>query len=186
MATATSIHAAAEEIANQCEAARPTPDEIDAKARQYLTAKLASLAAGEQLKAIEEELVALVQQWGVVPPNAEKSRRLNGRLADLTVTKSDTLTINAERVETLRDALAANGHGEYFARLFAVQTKYEIVEGAESALKSESLPRRLSEKVLNLFGRCISVRPKKPSLKVVIADPAKPAKKSRAKKGGAQ
>ena len=40
--------------------------------------------------------------------------------------------------------------------------------------------------MLNLWGRCISVKPKKPSLKVTLADPAKPAKKAkREKKAGA-
>jgi hypothetical protein len=173
-------------------ALRPTPDQIDMRAQQYLAAKLRNLTAAQQLKNAEDELVALVQIWGSVPPNAEKSRRLSGRLAELTVTKSDTITINFERVEVLKDALEANDRGDYFKKLFTLQSKYEIVEGAESALKTESLPKRLAEKVLNLFGRCITVKAKKPSLKVTIADPAKPAKparrgeKSRAEKGGAQ
>jgi hypothetical protein len=114
---------------------------------------------------------------------AEKSRRLHGKLAELTVTKSDTLTINDERVEDLRQALEANYFGAFFKRLFTLRSKYEVVEGAEAALKAESLPKRLTEKVLNLWGRCISVKAKKPSLKVVIADPAKPAKKQRGAKG---
>ena len=158
---------------------RPTPDMIDDVAGRYEGAKLSVAYEKDRLAKIEEEAIKLVQEWGIVPPNAEKSRRLNGRLAELTVTKSDVLTINDERVETLKDALEANGHGEYFAKLFALRSKWEVVEGAESALKSESLPKRLAEKVLNLWGRCISVKAKKPSLKVVIADPAKPAKKAK-------
>ena len=71
----------------------------------------------------------------------------------------------------------------FFKRLFTLRSKYEVVEGAEAALKAESLPKRLTEKVLNLWGRCIRVKAKKPSLKVVIADPAKPAKKQRGAKG---
>lgn len=128
----------------------------------------------------------LVQTWGSVPPNAEKSRRLNGRLAELTVTKSDSIDVNFDRVETLREALEANGRGDFFKRLFVVTSKYQIVDGAETALKAEALSKRLAEKVLNLFGRCITVKAKKPSLKVTIADPAKPAKKSRPRKGVAQ
>ena len=70
-----------------------------------------------------------------------------------------------------------------------MNSKYEIVQGAESALKTEALPKRLAEKVLNLFGRCLTVKAKKPSLKVTIADPAKPAKKARkpeSQKAGAE
>ena len=163
---------------------RPTPEEIDLHAQAYLTMKQEAAAAADLVRDQEERLVALVTAFGTVPPNAEKSRRLNGRLAELTLTKSDTITVSTDRVETLRDALEANGHGDYFQKLFALQVKYEIVDGAESALKTEALPKRLAEKVLNLFGRCITVKAKKPSLKVVLADPAKPAKKSRAKKAG--
>jgi hypothetical protein len=168
-------------IQDQIDALRPTPEQIDELASRYLAAKLAQLAASEAFKAIEDEAVALVQEWGTVPANAEKSRRLAGKRSEFTVTKADTLIIVDERVETLKDALYVNGYGAFFGKLFAERRKWEVVEGAEAALKAESLPKRLSEKVLNLWGRCITVKPKKPSLKVVIADPAKPAK--RAKKG---
>ena len=165
---------------------RPTPEEIDELARVHLMRQQDALQAKQFLADSEAHLVELVKRFGVVPANAEKSRRLNGRLAELTVTKSDTLTINDDRVETLKEALEANGHGEYFKKLFTLRSKYEVVEGAESALKSDYLPKRLAEKVLNLWGRCISVKGKKPSLKVTMADPTKPAKKSRAKKAGQQ
>ncbi len=172
--------------ATPCEGAtRPSPEQIDELARRYETAKAYLAADREALNAIEEEAIRLVQAWGTVPAHAEKSRRLVGKLAEFLVTKADTLTINDERVETLKDALEANGHGEYFKKLFTLRSKYEVVEGAEVALKSESLPRRLSEKVLNLWGRCIAVKAKKPSLKVTLADPAKAAKKA-AKKAGAK
>jgi hypothetical protein len=170
-------------IQDQIDAMRPTPEQLDEIARRYLAAKLAVLTAGETFKAIEDEAIALVGEWGTVPANAEKSRRLAGKLSEFTVTKADTLTVIDERVDTLKEALEANGYGAFFPRLFAERRKWEVVEGAEAALKAESLPKRLAEKVLNLWGRCISVKPKKPSLKVVIADPAKPAKRAK-KEGG--
>lgn len=159
-------------------AVRPSPEAIDGVAARYNEAKTAQLAAAEAFKAIEDEAIALVDAWGQVPPHAEKSRRLTGAVAELTITRSDTLSINAERVEILRAALVANGFGAYFSRLFARQVKYEVVEGAESALKSESLPKRLAEKVLQMWGRCITVKPKKPSLRVTMAQPT-PAKRQR-------
>lgn len=171
-------------IQDQIDALRPTPDQLDELARRYLAAKLAQLTASEAFKVIEDEAIALVREWGTVPAHAEKSRRLAGRLSEFTVTKADTLTVIDERVDTLKDALEANGFGAFFGKLFAERRKWEVVEGAEAALKAEALPKRLAEKVMNLWGRCITVKPKKPSLKVAIADPAKPAK--RAKKGGAQ
>jgi hypothetical protein len=176
--TSASVHAAAEQLASEL-SERPTPEFIDELATRYLDAKAKSLTAQAVAATIELEAVAFVKQWGIVPPHAEKSRKLAGKFAELTVTKADTLAINDERVDDLKDALEANGYGNFFLRLFAERKKWEVVEGAEAALKSESLPKRLSEKVLNLWGRCISVKPKKRSLKVVIADPAKPAKRTK-------
>jgi hypothetical protein len=163
-------------------AMRPTAEQIDEMARLHQAAKLHLDTEREAFNLIEEQCIKLVQAWGTVPAHAEKSRVLKGKLAEMMVTKSDTLTIVEDRVETVKEALEANGYPEYFQKLFALRSKYEIVEGAEAALKSESLPKRLSEKILNLWGRCITVKARKPSLKVTLADPTKPAKK--AKKSG--
>jgi hypothetical protein len=162
-------------------ASAPAPEFIDELAARYLAAKEKASEAQTTVAAIADEAIALVNEWGVVPAHAEKSRKLNGRRAELLVTRVDTLTVVDDRVETLKGALEANGYGEYFKKLFTLRSKYEVVEGAETALKSESLPKRLAEKVLNLWGRCIAVRPKKPSLKVTLADPAKPAKRANKK-----
>jgi hypothetical protein len=85
-------------------------------------------------------------------------------------------------VNDLRDALASVGRQDFFKRLFTLRSKWETVTDAETALREVSLPKRLAEKVLNLYGRCIDVKAKSPSLKVVMADPAKPAKPARAKR----
>lgn len=182
----TNIHAEAGDKALAISAfTRPAADDIDNMARLYLCAKQALENAKTDLSNFEEECIEMVTRFGIVPPHAEKSRRLTGRLAVLTVTKGDVLTINDDRVEMLKEALEANGHGEFFGKLFTLRSKYEVVKGAETALKTESLPKRLAERVMNLWGRCIGVNPKKPTLKVVIIEPAKAAKK-KAKKGGTQ
>src|SRR5579884_3132589 len=161
------------------ETIRPTPEQIDALAERYESVKQELNEKKAEFESIEQEAIAMVTQYGMVPPYAEKSRRLRGHLAELTVTKGDTLTVNDDRVTDLKEALEANGRGEFFGRLFTLRSKYEVVEGATDALKTEPLPKRLAEKVLNLWGRCITVRSKKPSLKVVIAGSNTPAKKGR-------
>lgn len=158
---------------------RPTPDEVDELAKRYLEAVDQKCEAQRMVTVLEGQLTQLVNDWGVVLPRSEKSRHLVGIRARLKVTKSDTLTIQDERVETLKEVLDAAGFKEYFPKLFVPRTKWEMVKGAADALKSDSLPKRLAEKVLNLWGRCIKPTPKKPSLTVTLADPAKPAKKSR-------
>lgn len=163
-------------------AVRPTPEQIDAVAKRYNEAKLDKVSATLAFEEIEDEAIRMVTQFGIVPPNAEKSRRLSGRMAELTVTRADNIVIDDERVIDLRDALDSVGRLDFFKRLFSVRTKYEIVDDAEKALRSESLPKRLAEKVLNLYGRCLKPKPKSPSLKVTLADPAKPVKTPRAKR----
>ena len=186
MSTAVNIHEAEVKDASAwTPAERPTPEQIDDLVREYLANKKLREQFAEDLAKEEAHLVQLVQTWGAVPAGAEKSRRLSGRLAEITVTRSDTITIDADRVGTLRDSLYVNGHGAFFSKLFTQQPpKWELVKGADAALKEEQLPKRLAEKVLNLFGRCFTPKPQKPRLSVTMADPAKPAKKSRAKKGG--
>jgi hypothetical protein len=183
LSTVVNIHAEAERIANET-FQRPAPEAVDQVAERYETAKLNVKSAQEVFTAIEQEAIALVQEYGIVVPRAEKSRRLSGRHAELTVTKSDTLTISDERVEVLKEALASNGRPELFPKLFTLRSKYEVVEGAEQVLRNETVSKRLAEKIFTLFGRCISVKAKKPSLKVVIHDPAAAPTKGRRKKGG--
>jgi len=163
-------------------AARPTPEQIDDVAKRYNEAKLDKVSATLAFETIEEEAIRLVSSFGIVPPNAEKSRRLSGRLAELTVTKSDQIFIQDDRVNDLRDALSSVGRLDFFKKLFTLRSKWETVTDAETALREDSLPKRLAEKILNLYGRCIDVKAKSPSLKVVMADPSKPAKTRRAKK----
>jgi hypothetical protein len=178
MTPETDIHDDAERIAAET-FMRPTPEQIDELASRYESVKAALNEKKAEFESIEQEAIAMVTQYGIVPPYAEKSRRLNGRVAELTVTKGDQLSVNDDRVADLKEALEANGRGEFFGRLFTLRSKYEVVEGAADALKREPLPKRLTEKVLNLWGRCITVKPKKPSLKVVIAGADKSAKKGK-------
>ena len=162
--------------------ARPTPEEIDAYAKRHQEAKIAKIAADQSFAAIEQEGFAMVANFGTMPQTAEKSRRLAGRYAELTVTKSDTVTVIPDRVRDFEDALTVNGYGELFGRFFAAETKYSIVDGAESVLKTLQISKRLAARIFALFGRSISIRTKKPSLKVTITDPEKPKKARRAKK----
>jgi hypothetical protein len=164
--------------------ARPTPEAIDVLAQRWRTAKSYAEAAKEALQSIEEEAAELVRNFGIVVPNAEKSRRLNGRHSEFTLTKSDTITIDDERVEDLKAALEANSRADIFSRLFTVRSKYEVVDGADQVMRTETVSKRLSERIFSLFGRCIRVKANKPKLKVVLFDPSAPPKKSRAKKGG--
>jgi hypothetical protein len=165
------------------ETLRPTPETIDHLAARWQQAKDELTATKAAFESIEQEGIDMVTRFGVVPPYAEKSIRLSGATAELTVTRADSITLDEPRVGDLRNALYANNREALFHTLFGMRTKYELLEGAAGAVKGAKLPKRLATRVMNMFARCFDVKSKKPSLKVVIADPAKPAKKQRGAKG---
>jgi hypothetical protein len=103
----------------EIEKKRPTAEQIDQAAQEYLAAKAAKDSWAEEVADKEAELMELVKTWGVVPPHAEKSRRLAGKLSEITVTKADTLTILEERVETLKEDLRREAIADNQARVHA-------------------------------------------------------------------
>ena len=169
-------------LARLPDSARPTAEQIDELAAKYNLAAAVCAKADATFAVIEKECIDMVAAWGVAPPRAEASRRLEGKLAELTVTTGNSIAINEDRVEDVRQALAANGRAEFFAKLFRPRVRHELVEGAETALKTETMSKRLGEKILAMFGRCFTAKKKKPSLtvKLLVATPT--AKKSRTAK----
>jgi hypothetical protein len=165
--------------------ARPTAEQIDQLAAKYNLADTVCGEADKVFKVIEKEAIDLVTAWGVAPPKAESSRRLEGKLAKLTVTRGNSLAIDESRVEDLRQALVANDRAEFFAKLFEPRVKHELIAGADVALKVETMSKRLTEKVLALFGRCFTAKKKAPSLKVDLLNPVKKPRKAKAAKGAA-
>jgi hypothetical protein len=163
---------------------RPTVEQIDELAEKYFAADKAFKDAKKALGEIEDAAVALVQFFGIVPAKAENSRRLDGKFTFLTVTVSNTTTVDEARVLALHEALVVNKFGQIFDNLFIERTRHEQVKDAALAILSAGMPKRLTETVQRLFSRCFSTTKKAPSLKVKrIVE--KPAKKSRSKKAPA-
>jgi hypothetical protein len=159
--------------------ARPTPEQIDELAAKYNLARLVCEDTDACFSVIEAEAMELVKLFGVVPPNAENSRRLEGKLSEFTVTIGNT--IDEARVQDVKAALEANGYGHIFPNLFAPRIRHELVKDADAAILAAGLNKRLTEKIQGLFGRCFEAKKKSPSLKVkqIVV---KPAKKQRAPK----
>jgi hypothetical protein len=164
-----------------------TPDEIDAEIAFYRNAQECLKAAQATADQYRDRLVFLADNFGTVPAHAEQSLRLAGRRNTVTVTRGTTVTVNEPAVQDLELYIYGNfgAKSGIFQRLFAATTKHTLVEGARELLKTLSLPRRTEEKVLSLFGRCIDLKSKSPSVKVEIVKPEKPARKPRAGKAAA-
>jgi hypothetical protein len=159
----------------------PTPDEIDAEIAFYNNAQACLKTAQQTADDYKQRLIFLADSFGKTPAHAEQSIRLAGRRNTVTVTRGTTVTVNEPAVADLKTYLGDFNNG-LFPRLFAVTTKHTLVEGARDLLKKLSLPRRTEEKVLSLFGKCIDIKSKSPSVKVEVIKPEKPAKKPRAGK----
>jgi hypothetical protein len=157
---------------------QPTPEEIDAEILYYNNAVACVKAAEIVAEQYKAKLIFLVDSFGTQPGKAEQSLRLAGRRNTVTVTRGTTMLVNEPAVEEFKRYLGDMGV-QIFELLFTATTKHALREGARGLLKRLSLPRRTEEKVLSLFGRCIDVKSKSPSVKVEVIKPAKPAKKAR-------
>lgn len=145
---------------------RPTGAEIDALADRYTAAKKAAADADAAFEKVEKEAIDIVTRFGVVPPKAESSRRLEGILSELTMTTGNTVTIDETRVQDLKAALVANKYEVIFPNLFQERVRHELMKGADEAIIAAGLTKRTTEKLQALFGRCFDAKKKKPSLKV--------------------
>lgn len=159
------------------------PDQIDTCIAEYEFALRASSAADAVLRTAKQGLTLLVQQQGSVPAHAEQSLRIVGRRNQATITTANTIEVDEDAVGDLKQYLIHQGlHSELFGRLFGINTKHTLVKGAKEVLAGFKLQLREHERISSLFGLCIHPKPKAPSLKVELIEPAKPARTPRAKK----
>jgi hypothetical protein len=163
----------------------PTPEQIDSEIAAYEVAVSAASIAELAVKHAKEKLIWMADNFGTVPAHAELSKRVSGRRNTLTVTRGFTTSVNEPAVADLDVYLVEKGFGAIAPRLFAMQIKHTLIEGARDVLKTVSLPRRINEKVLSLFGRCIDMRPMAPKVKIEVIKPEKAAKKPRTGKAAA-
>jgi hypothetical protein len=157
----------------------PTPEEIDNEIAAYEVAVGGASIAELAVKQAKERLIFLADNFGSVPAHAEQSKRVAGRRNTLTVTRGFTTSVNEPAARDLDFYLATQSGPNIFSRLFATQIKHTMIEGARDVLKTISLPRRVNEKVLSLFGRCIDMKPMAPKVKIEVIKPEKAARKPR-------
>jgi len=165
---------------------RPIPAQIDAFIIQYKLAKSDADATREVADSIKERLIHLIDHFGHPLPNSERSWLIEGALNDATLTRGTTITVNdaavCELFELLDKALGASTAATVFSQLFIERRKYELAPGAENAIRTINLPKRLLQKVQAAYGLCYSQKDKAPALKITSRNKQKPVRKPRAKK----
>jgi len=147
----------------------PTAAQIDTLGREYLELELASKAADENLAKKRAAIIAAACTWGAMPPRAEKSLRLEGNIYQLTVSQSDSTSINQAPAAALDEACRVSRLRPLFRRLFRVETKYVLQAGAQQAL-AEGFPTRFPspkrQRIRNLFARALRLKKGSPHVKV--------------------
>lgn len=157
-------------------------DEIDSCCLQYDLAERALATAEANYKTCKSAVVALVQAQGHVPAGAEESKRIVGRRSVATITIAKATTVREQGVAELEKYLSSNGLEALFDALFATNVKHTLQKSAHDVLRSVQIRKPEAEKISGLFGKCIDVKPKSPSLKVESIVPEKPARTPRGKK----
>ncbi|MGE5057239.1 MAG: hypothetical protein ACM3WP_24030 [Acidobacteriota bacterium] len=133
---------------------RLKPAELDTMA-----ARLEEITA--EADHLRETLRAQVEQYGSVPPRAEKSRRLAGILYQFTVTRGLTTDVKDAEVERIRE----NCPGDLFAQLFTTVTRYKVA-GTAMRILADRLPPDSPRNLRLLFNRAVVTTESTPKLRV--------------------
>lgn len=113
-------------------------------------------------------VLAWVEENGHVPTNAESSRRCEGADYSATVTTASTVEIRDDIVTELELVLSKAKLPGVFGQLFSRRVEYTLLKGAERVLPGAKLPKRYSERILQLYAQCFVPKKKTPSLKVEL------------------
>ena len=176
------LHATHALAASGVEIPAPNIYMIDAYIAEYESAQRLLASAKAVHDIAKAGLIALVSAHGAVPQGADQSKRLVGQRNVATVTTANSTVVDEQAINDLGVYCAEQRLDSIFDRLFATEVKHKLIDGARSVLATLQLPKRTHEKILSLFGRCIDIKPKAPSLKVEVIEPEKPARKPRAAK----
>lgn len=145
----------------------PTPAEIDALAKEYLELKDQALeksaAAGAALQLVSDKgqiLQDLIAACGSA--HAEKSKIVYGLEFEAFATYSQFSSVDSAAVDTFRDALKKSAKTFLIGKMFEKSVRWTLRSEASTIIRGF----RLSPKLSALWGRCILLKDKKPTLTV--------------------
>lgn len=157
----------------------PTPEEIDTLIANYAEAQGEAMAIGAVAKlkldaagVLKAQLTATVEQWGA--RYTEKSKRLAGAHHTATTTTGTRIAIDPAAVAQFKDYLDSAELPDVVERFFLAHTSYSLVDGPTEVLRTLDLGKRIRAKIAALVGLCFQVKTNAPSLKVDVAELAKP------------
>lgn len=143
---------------------------LDDLAKQYLAARQRKELADDELKSLRDRLLPLVQEHGIVPEKAEKSRRIESAFYELTASFGESVKIDDELAEQFVVTCQQSDASEvrsFAERVFAWRVKYSLAAGAHQAM-SAKLPAGAPRTLRSLFAKAVSVEKTSPSLTVKL------------------
>lgn len=119
----------------------------------------------EEIDAEKERLFAQVkeqiEEFGSIPPRAEKSRRLSGYVFQFTLSTSSKTDVRDAEVERIRESCPVT----LFSQLFTPVTKYKLANGATMLLAGK-LPEDAPRNLRMMFSRAVEVSEGSPRLRI--------------------
>jgi hypothetical protein len=134
---------------------------------------------GERLEELATEAEVLrvqvkeqIEEFGSIPPRAEKSRRLEGEEFQFTLSTSSRTEVKDAEVERIREKCSKS----LFEKLFVQVVKYKLARTATFFL-SGTLPEDAPKNLRKMFAEAVQVVESEPSLRIkrlseVEAEPA--------------
>lgn len=140
--------------------------ELNAQCRKYNKHRVKEKTEKALADAIKPWLIAMVNDFGTVPPTAERSVRLETSAWITTVMKAIETEIDAEQVEKFQRLLVRAKLGHLFPQVFRRKVTYTLVETAKEVMETTPWPKRRAEKIILAYALCTNPKPRVPSLDV--------------------
>lgn len=145
----------------------PRPTQIDARARAYKKLTAAAEKTARTIQREKKKLVALCQRFGVTPPRAEKTLRIEGLEYQAAASFGISTSYDQAAIARVATKLRGLGYPASFAahNLFEEKTTYSLrPDWRDAIVKLPSRRHRLL--LLGLLNTVTSCTPREPSLKV--------------------
>jgi hypothetical protein len=127
---------------------------------------------GEEEERLRSQVKEQIENFGSIPPRAEKSRRLETETFSFTLSTAIVTQIKDAEVERIKEACPAS----IFDQLFIAITKYKLTKGATMVL-SATLPQGSPPNLRKMFSQAVTMTESAPQLRIkrlaeVEAEPA--------------
>lgn len=148
----------------------PTQQEIDSLLGLYADAEKALGMAREVRDMYGDQVAAMIEQHGFMPPRATKSKRIQGAEWKATLSQGQSVEVDGTAAKQIRALLKKLGRVRFFRKLFRLEVVYVLAPGSQKELASlgfsEALSPSETRALVTLYNQAVEIKSKSPSLEV--------------------